>query len=116
MKKSSSPTVSNGSPLADLEGMLGKNSLIDPAGISHALLWMCAVSLLRKGASIQLGMNKARTSVVLTLFDGDYPYKQFLDDVDRVNFVLANVVLAYNKGGLPPEWFEEVERYRNPHS
>jgi len=115
MKKSSLPTGKQQSPLGDLENELGLNSFLDPTGISHELLWMCMVSLLRKGASLQLGVNKAGTSIILTIFDSDYPFKQFIDDIGRVNYVLAQVVAAYNKGSLPPEWFDTVEMYRNPH-
>lgn len=114
MKKSSSPMGKSASPLDDLESALGVNSLLDPSGISHELLWMCMVSLLRKGASLQLGVNKAGTAIIITIFDSDYPFKQFIDDIGRVNFVLANVVLAYNKGSLPPEWFETIESFRMP--
>jgi len=115
MKKQSSPTESGSSSLDGLRGMLGQNSSLDPNGISYTLLWMATVSVLKKGAAIQLSINKAKTSVIITLFDGDYPYKEYCEGIARTNFVLAAITRAYNRNGVPPEWEETLQEHAQYH-
>lgn len=106
-KPLSSPAAS--SPLSALGEMLGTNSLLDPEQLDAGLLWMTVVALLRRGAALHLGVNKARTSIILTIYDGDYPHKEFCDSIDRVHHVLAALVKVYMRGELTPEWQERVD-------
>jgi len=97
--------------LNGLAEMLGQNSLIDPAQIDVGLLWMTVVALLRHGAAIHLGVNKAKSSIVVTIYDGDFPFKQFCDSIEQLHFTLAAVVKSYEKRDLPPDWQEVIEKY-----
>jgi len=99
------------SSLADLTAMLGGSSSVSPDGIDMRLLWMSAVALLNSGASLQVGMNRARTSLVVSLYDGDFPHKEYCDTLDRFHFVLASVVQAYMKRKMPEDWVEVVRQY-----
>lgn len=109
-KKATTTTVKP-SPLADLAEMLGSNSLLDPAQLDARLLWMVTVALLRRGAAFHLGMSKSGTSFILTVYDGDFPHKEFCDNIERVHHVLAALVKVYGKKPLDPEWAEVVEVY-----
>jgi len=111
VSKKSSQTVKPSSSLVDLAGMLGTSSSLSADGIDARLLWMTVVALLNSGASFQIATNKARTSLVLTIYDGDYPHKEYCDTVDRAHFVMAAIVKSYLKRGIPPEWAEVVEMY-----
>jgi len=115
MKKQSSPTASGSSSLDALRGELGNSSSLDPDSISSSLLWMATVSVLRRGAAIQLSINKSKTSVIITLFDGDYPHKEFCEGIARTHHVLAAITRAYNRAGVPPEWEEELQRHAQYH-
>jgi len=109
-KKQSTGTVASSS-LSDLAAMLGGNSLLDPAQLDAGLLWMVLVVLLRRGAAIHFGMNKSSTSMILTVYDGDFPHKEYCDTIDRVHHILAALVKVYGKKPLEPEWQEIVEKY-----
>jgi len=110
MKKQSNTTAAS-SPLSALGEMLGTNSLLAVEQIDAGLLWMTVVALLRRGAAIHVGVNKARTSVILTIYDGDYPHKEFCESIGRVHHVMAALVKVYCKGELSPDWQELVDQY-----
>jgi len=99
------------SPLKELGVMLGGSSSLDPMYIDAGLLWMTMGALLRRGAAMHVGMNKAHTSVILTVYDGDYPHKEFCDSIERVHHVMAALVRVYAKKPLDPEWEEIVQKY-----
>jgi len=99
------------SSLSDLEGMLGSSSSLDLEQLDAALLWMTVVALLKKGAAIQLALNKSGSSVIITLYDGDYPHKEFCEGLDRTHQVLAAIVQAYAKEHAKGDWFEHLEPY-----
>jgi hypothetical protein len=110
-KKSSSPTGASSSSLDALAGMLGSSSSVSPDGCNAALLWMAMVALLNSGASLQLSMNKARTSFLVTVYDGEFPRKDYVDSAARLNFHLAAVVKAYMRRELPEGWAEVVDQH-----
>lgn len=99
------------SPLDDLGELLGNGSRSSPEQLDARLLWMSVVALLKRGAAIHLGMNKAGTSYIVTVYDGDYPHKEYCDNIERVHFTLAALVKVYGAKPLPPEWQEVVEQH-----
>jgi len=107
-KKPSSQTEGSSSSLAELQGMLGGNSSLDLGGLSAPLLWMSVVATLNSGVSLQVSLNKARTSVIITLYDGQFPHKEYCEGLVRTHFVLASIVRAYLKKGVPVEWEDEL--------
>jgi len=112
--KTSKPLSGTGksSSLAALEQQLGSSSSLALEQLDATLIWMATVALLRKGAAIQLGMNRAGSSLVVTLFDGDYPFKQYCESVEQVHTVMAAVCQTYAKELAKGEWFEYLEQYR----
>ena len=109
--KKGSTTTDKPSPLADLDALLGSSSNLDPEHIDAGLLWMTVVACLRRGAAIHLGMNRAGSSFVLTVYDGDFPRKEYIDQIDRLHHVLAALVKVYGKKPLDPDWQERVDMY-----
>ena len=104
-------TTDKPSPLVDLDALLGSSSNLDPELVDAGLLWMVMVACLRRGAAIHLGMNRAGTSFVLTVYDGDFPRKEYIDTIDRLHHVMAALVKVYGKKPLDPEWAARVEMY-----
>jgi len=115
MKTGSPPSNGKGksSSLSGLEEMLGSSSSLDPGQLDATLLWMSVVALLRRGAAIQLALNKSGSSVIITLYDGDYPHKEFCEGVERTHHVMAAIVQSYAKELAKGEWFEYLEQFRN---
>lgn len=97
--------------LAALGETLGSNSKLDPGSLDSALLWIVVVALLRKSAAIHLGMNKAGSSIIITLYDGDFPHKEFCDSIERAHHVLAAVARTYGGKNIPPAWEELIQQY-----
>jgi hypothetical protein len=108
-------TSSNGkgksSSLAGLEQMLGSSSSLDLGLLDATLVWMTITSVLRKGAAITLALNKSGSSVIITLYDGDYPHKEFCEGIERTHFVLAAIVQHYGKEAAKGEWFEYLQQF-----
>jgi len=115
-KKASSPTGTSGSSLGDLQGMLGGSSSIDPGGLNASLLWMAVVATLSSGVSLQVSLNKAGTSVILTLYDGQFPHKEYCEGLQRTHHVLAAITRAYLKHRVPPEWEDLLQEHMLYHS
>lgn len=105
----SAKQVTDSSSAAALAELLGQGHALSPEQLDPWLVWMSVVSLLSKGAALQLAMNRAKSSYILTVFDGDYPHKEFCDTVDRAHQVLWAIVMAYRGKQVPPEWQQRAD-------
>ena len=97
-------TATKPAGLAALEELTGRSAGLDPKEIDPTLLWMAVVALVRKGAAFQIACTRGRTGYVLTLFDGDFPFKQYLDNTAQLHRTLIDVVKAYEGKGISTDW------------
>lgn len=104
-------TTAVSSPLSELDALLGNDSRTSPEQLDARLLWMTTVALLKRGAALHVGMNRAGTSYILTVYDGDYPHKEYCDNIDRVHHVMGALVKVYGGKPLPEGWAEVVEEH-----
>lgn len=109
--KKGTGTTGAPSPLAELDELLGNDSRSSPMQLDARVLWMAVVALLQRGAALHLGMNKAGSSYILTVYDGDYPHKEYCDNIARVHHVLAALVKVYAKSPRPEGWDDVIEEF-----
>ncbi len=112
-KRGTSGTVvpSKSPYLSELESAVGSGQSFDPGELDSSLWWMATVACTRRGAAIQLGTTRARNGWVLTIYDGDYPFKQYPEGTEHLHTILVRIVRAYMKSDLPPEWSRLLEGY-----
>lgn len=99
------------SSIGALGELLGSGSRTSVEQLDARLLWMTVVALLKRGVALHVGTNKAGTSYILTVYDGDYPHKEYCDTIDRVHHVFAALVKVYGGKPLPEGWAEVVEEH-----
>lgn len=110
-KKSSGQTETNGSLSAALAALSDESSPADPTGLDASLLWMSVVSLLNSGGALQVGMTRDRSAFTITVYGGEFPYKQVAGDADRANHILAAVVRAILAKHVPAEWEQHLQKF-----
>jgi hypothetical protein len=97
--------------LAALDEVLGQAAGVHPENIDATLLWMATVAVLRHGAALHLGTTRTGNSYVVTIYDGEYPRKQYFETEDDLHRLLAALVRVYEKGAITPEWAGYIQEF-----
>jgi hypothetical protein len=97
--------------LAALDEVLGKDARVHPEDIDQTLLWMALVTTLRHGAAMHIGTTRTGNCYVVTVYDGEYPRKQYFETEAELHRLFAALVRVYEKNNMTPEWAGYIQQY-----
>ena len=111
MAKGKSNPAGKPDRLAALDEVLGQAAGVRPQDIDATLLWMATVSVLRHGAAMHIGTTRTGNSYVVTVYDGEYPRKQYFENESDLHRLLAALVRVYEKNSMSPEWAGYIQEF-----